>query len=91
MEKRKGVCGVGMVSMVKSPLTVTTIVTKRSSLLLIPEGSKVRQRAPAVAARKTATRERERERESTRREIQGEREREGREKDASLVAMRKRG
>lgn len=74
-----------MVSMVKSPLTVTTIVTKRSSLLLIPEGSKERQRAPAVAVRKTAIREREREREER---FKGrERGREGRKKDASLVAM----
>ena len=67
-----------MVSMVKSPLTVTTIVTKRSSLLLIPEGSKERQRAPAVAVRKTAIRERERE--NAKRDSRGERggEREGR-------------
>ena len=79
-----------MVSMVKSPLTVTTIVTKRSSLLLIPEGSKERQRAPAVAVRKTAIRERERER--TRREIQGEREGErGKEEGRIAGGHAKRG
>lgn len=62
----------------KSPLPVTTIVTKRSSLLLIPEGSKERQSAPAVAVRKTATK-RERESENTERDSRREREeREGR-------------